>query len=293
MKFDWQTGFVNKFQDGKYNLRYAPGFFPPYLHKAGYPFAPVSPLTHLIDNKQSIHFSGPDSPERLEENLKLASADWKYRTKTIEYHINANGYRAPEWDTIDWKNSIVILGCSCTFGVGQAEDETISYYLEQLTGRPVVNLGYSAASNQLLLDNAGAIINQFEIPYAVVANWTTTDRMRFFTKYVALDLGPWTPPPPDSIPPPDAEVDLARYWEDTFVNVYNELGINWYLAKNMAALWKGRSKYVAVSYYPLTSHYMRADAHFQIDNKARDMIHPGSSGSKQIAEYIDSKLKGL
>jgi hypothetical protein len=45
----------------------------------------------------------------------------------------------------------VLLGASNIFGEGVLEDETISYYLEQMLGTPVINLGFAAASNQHVL----------------------------------------------------------------------------------------------------------------------------------------------
>ena len=101
----------------------------------------------------SVNFNGTDTEEAFEENLKIMSKDWSYREKKIVYNFNSDGYRTYDFNTVDWKNSIVVLGCSCVFGAGLAEDETISYNLEQLTGRQTINMGVSGASNELIINN--------------------------------------------------------------------------------------------------------------------------------------------
>ena len=73
------------------------------------------------------------------------------RINPIDYKVNSYGYRCPEFNTIDWEDSYVLLGASNIFGEGVLEDETISYYLEQMLGKPVINLGFAAASNQHML----------------------------------------------------------------------------------------------------------------------------------------------
>lgn len=73
------------------------------------------------------------------------------RINPIDYQVNSYGYRCPEFDTIDWENSYVLLGASNIFGEGVLEDETISYYLQEMLQIPVINLGYAAASNQHVL----------------------------------------------------------------------------------------------------------------------------------------------
>ena len=73
------------------------------------------------------------------------------RVNPIDYKVNSYGYRCPEFDTINWEDSYVLLGASNIFGEGVLENETISYYLEQMLGKPVINLGFAAASNQHVL----------------------------------------------------------------------------------------------------------------------------------------------
>ena len=87
-------------------------------------------LQHTKYPKQTItNFIGNDCEERLIENLKKLPNTWRYATEDITYTMNSHGYRTKQFDNIDWNNSVVILGCSCVFGTGINESDTISYTL--------------------------------------------------------------------------------------------------------------------------------------------------------------------
>ena len=73
------------------------------------------------------------------------------RSNPINYKVNSYGYRCSEFDAIKWEDSYVLLGASNIFGEGVLQDETISYYLEKMLGKPVIKLGFAAASNQHVL----------------------------------------------------------------------------------------------------------------------------------------------
>ncbi|WP_272089261.1 alginate O-acetyltransferase AlgX-related protein [Nannocystis bainbridge] len=55
-------------------------------------------------------------------------------------HVNASGYRGPEWPAPQ-AGEIVVVGDSQVFGLGVADDETFSVGLAERTGRPVINAG--------------------------------------------------------------------------------------------------------------------------------------------------------
>lgn len=283
---NWKKYKKDSIDDGKFNFPYVNGPFrhfshigiPGYIENTDHPFTFNNSLTH-----GTRYFSSNDGPKEFIKNLKEMPEDWKYRNKEVEYKVNKSGYRCKEWKDIDWKESIVLLGCSCTFGVGLAEDETISYHLSRLTGREVVNLGYSSGSNELIVNNCASLIKNFEMPYGVVINWTTTDRLRFYTENDYFDLGPWTNKS-DQVP------DMEKYWEDTFVDPGNELAKNYYWSTYTDAMFQNRTKYSKVSYFGLTAHYTRSDQFFEIDNGARDRIHPGEKNSIEVAEFIQKKF---
>lgn len=266
--------------------------------KKSYPFEEFSKITvpWYIDNKEcpfvfnnslthdSNNFAGCDGPEEFKTNLKKQPLDWKYRNKNIEYIVNSNGYRCKEWKDIDWEQSIVLFGCSCTFGTGLDEDETISYHLSKLTGREVVNLGYPSGSNELIVNNCASMIKNFKMPYGVVINWTTTDRLRFYTSSYYHDLGPWSNNESEY-------VDLTKLYELTFAEPSNELAKNYYLSIYADAMFQGRTKYNKISFFGLTAHYTFSDKWFKIDNTARDLIHPGVENSIEVAKYLYERIK--
>jgi hypothetical protein len=50
----------------------------------------------------------------------------------IEYKTNSHGYRCREWEPMpDGKKNVVVLGCSHTFGQGNADNEHWVHYLSQ------------------------------------------------------------------------------------------------------------------------------------------------------------------
>lgn len=276
---DWTTGARMRLDDGKHNSEYSPTWFPSYIDNPNYPFTACLDAT----NKK---WNGTDSEEMFLKSLKDMPSDWRYRTKEIVYNTNSNGYRAPEWDQINWKESIVLFGCSCTYGVGLAEDETISYYLQELTGRQVVNLGVPGGSNDLMLQNSISLLERYDTPYSVVMNWTCTDRFRYFSEDRYYDAGSWLAnhKGPSSI----YDMNVSNLWKHLYRDRTNELVIAYNIGRSAKWIWQNRTHYRTVSYFDLSAHYLRADKFFEIDNKARDRLHPGHENAKAVATYIAS-----
>lgn len=66
------------------------------------------------------------SDNRLPEGVALD------RLPINNYKVNSHGYRCPEWTPMpDGKKNVVVLGCSHTFGQGNAEDEHWVHFLSQ------------------------------------------------------------------------------------------------------------------------------------------------------------------
>ena len=50
----------------------------------------------------------------------------------MDYKTNSHGYRCPEWEPMpDGKKNVVVLGCSHTFGQGNADNEHWVHHLSQ------------------------------------------------------------------------------------------------------------------------------------------------------------------
>lgn len=114
------------------------------------------------------------------------------RPTSFNKSINSMGYRAPEFNTINWKESIVIFGCSHVFGKGVVDEDTISYKLEKLINRPVINMGVPASSTAFALLNQLKMHEQKIKPYAVINLWTCFRRLTYFHDKNILHLGPWS-----------------------------------------------------------------------------------------------------
>ena len=78
-------------------------------------------------------FISNDTREMFAESLKKNPEDWYYRTHEVKYILNSEKFRTKEFKDIDWKNSIVLIGCSCTFGIGVTEEDTIAANLQEIT----------------------------------------------------------------------------------------------------------------------------------------------------------------
>ena len=120
---------------------------------------------------------GSDFKERYYQNLKSQPLDWQWRDQKVEYTLNSQNYRTPEWDTIDWDNSIVIFGCSQIFGVGVSDNQTVGYYLSELLNKPVINLGMPGGSCMAQWINTEKLLKYKINPAAVIYNWPTANRM--------------------------------------------------------------------------------------------------------------------
>lgn len=129
-----------------------------------------------VDMPGSFEFFTNDTKERFQENLNLMPEDWHYRTKPVVYNFNKQGYRTVDLDTVDWANSVVMFGCSELMGTGLAEDERICFYLEQLLGVPVINLGKNGTSVHFSAVNNHALYKRCKRPLGVINQWTEFTR---------------------------------------------------------------------------------------------------------------------
>lgn len=264
------------------NKNYENQSFPDYIENKDHPFFEVK--CSIRDN--SNKFSSTDTYERFQLNLLKRPNDWHYRTKEIVYNINNSGYRTQEWNDIDWKESIVILGCSCTYGVGLAEDETISHNVEKLTGRPTINLGVPGISNQAIVQNLSILINNFPTPYAVIINWTGPDRFRYFFNDMIYDGGAWDLN--------NTSLHNGLDFRDLYLkNCHKESNIvvmNYFNSSIAKSIVKDKSKYINFSFFSTSASYTKSEIFFPYAATSRDLIHPGRESAIQVSKYIKQRL---
>ena len=248
----------------------------------------ISPLILQRKNKNE-NFSGSDTENRFNENLMVMPKDWKYRTKTIEYKTNSLGYRTREFKDIDWKNSIVVLGCSMIYGIGLAEDETMCYYLEKITGRQVVNLGYAGGCNNIIVNNLAGVINNFDVPYAVIILWTSINRFVFFeNNHQINNIGPWVS---ENRINNFIDKDKKKY----ITNIANKEHIcttNYLLVKQAKAICKNRIHYFDYSFFFDTASELNINLLSYVSD-ARDLMHPGFDTNYYVADRISKKINNL
>ena len=130
--------------------------------------------------KGSYDFLSTDNKELFEKNLILQPDDWIWRKETIQYDLNSQGYRCNEWDQYDWNNSIIIMGGSDVFGIGVKESQTVSKYIENLTGYQTINLGANAVSPMFMWINSIILAKKNIKPVAMIYIWTDPSRMSEF-----------------------------------------------------------------------------------------------------------------
>ncbi len=230
-----------------------------------------------ITSQTELGFAGSDTRQQFIENLKTQPSDWHYRTKQITYKRNRNGYRTESFDQVDWNNSIVVFGCSCIFGVGLAEDETLSSQIQKISGIPTINMGIGGSSmfhslyNQLCLRE-----NEFR-PVAIVNSWTNHDRMIRFADKTAVSLGPWSK---DSL-----DGDFFKYWTGHDHNTPGYAN----LIRRSALMLSNGQPYYDFSFFEKTAEVLGVEYCKPID-AARDMLHPGFFTMQSTARKILSNL---
>jgi hypothetical protein len=109
------------------------------------------------------------------------------------YLVNSMGYRAKEFDSINWSDSYVIQGCSACFGAGIPNDnDTVAEQLSKRIGKPVINLGVSGSSMELQYLNTIEMIEQDIRPLGVFVMWPNADRFPVFKNGKLENCGSWT-----------------------------------------------------------------------------------------------------
>jgi hypothetical protein len=229
------------------------------------------------DSSPEKHFCEIDSRELFLKNLKTQPESWRYRNKEVTYTINSQRYRTIPFENIDWKESVVLFGCSTVFGVGLSDDETIDFYLSEILGVPVINMGVIGSSINYSLHNS-VILNQgYPTPKAVVNIWTLIDRCVYYQNNKPISYGSWN----------TNNDDYFFHW-----NKYNDNPlVNAIFAQMISRqIWQPKTKYYEATFFHETANDLDCDCIIDVD-KARDLIHPGYMSSKLMANLISKNLK--
>ena len=219
--------------------------------------------------------SGTDTADHFEYNSTAFGDDWEYQTKQVNYTLNKHSYRTKEFADIDWKESVVIFGCSNVFGVGVDDADTISNQLSIILNRPVINLGVGGSSIDFNLHNSVILNANYPTPKAVVHIWTGSDRTVYYQRKKLIFHGGWT------LEPNNYFDHWAKHKEHGQIQAL-------FASLISKQLWKDTGYYEA-SFFTETADLLDCDDLSVID-KARDNLHPGKKTTKLTAERIAKNL---
>ena len=226
--------------------------------------------TTSIDKK----FAVSDSKELFLKNLKTMPEDWYYRTNEVNYTVNSKGYRAQEFESIDWTNSVVMFGCSTVFGTGVDNQHTIDYFLSDLLDRPVINLGVASTSITYSLHNAVILNQNYPMPKAVVNLWTEYSRTPYYLPDRVDNKGAWN------------EDNFVYEWLHHDSNPATHAVFAQMISHQ---LWKDKTSYYEATFFSTTAKLFGCE-HLSVFDQARDLIHYGRKTNKAIAEKIANNI---
>lgn len=133
-----------------------------------------------------FQWADKDTKDLYDTNLEKYGPSWSWAGKRVEYHRNSQGYRCPEFDTIDWATSTLLLGCSFVFGTGLDEPDTLSARLG------AVNLGHHGASVMHIWGNTQRLSSAGVNPRRVIYFWPSVKRVAQFRGGPNIMCGgPW------------------------------------------------------------------------------------------------------
>lgn len=244
--------------------------------------------SNAYDNE---YFYSIDSKERFIESCKKEPHDWIYRNRKIKYTVNSEGYRTDEFDHIDWKNSIVMFGCSHVFGTGNDDADTIPNLLEHYCGIPVINMGINGASNMMMLHNSLMLSRKYPTPKKIIYMWTSLIRNSIYgynhmssytfgyskgTDYEVIKkvFNRYH----EELDQPDHIVDHTLTSNFLYINLIREI-------------WNQRCPIYECSMFENTAKSLQCDYYSgYTDDYARDCIHVGFKSNHKIAKEISQKL---
>jgi hypothetical protein len=229
------------------------------------PFLTVS--TSNFCNK-SLLFQDANEEKLFYHNKKKIKTykDGFYFKNPIDYTINKFGYRCNHVLPPD-TDYILALGCSHTFGHSLHKEHRYTDLLESHYNIPVLNLGVSGGSCNLIKDNLLQLLNSgYRLPKIVILQWP--NKLRLFygtTRLQSTDLKQAT----------ETMESLQQYSETSQCQTY------WLLAKHNIS-------FVDFSIFDPSN----ADDIFYID-VARDFDHPGIDSNIKIFKYIKERIDGI
>lgn len=129
----------------------------------------------MISDK-TVNFSGSDSQELFEQNLKSKPLNWYYRNRPITYSYNSFGHRTKSPDDIDFDNYILFIGDSHTEGVGLELETTYPYCTAKQLSMDYYNLGLGGTGIDYMLHNTINWLATYPSPKYISFFWSDVAR---------------------------------------------------------------------------------------------------------------------
>jgi hypothetical protein len=215
----------------------------------------------------------------MKDQIKLLNAYEMFGSGHCDYGVNSQGYRCPEFEAIDWRNSILIFGCSHVFGIGLEDHETVANQLSLLLNTPVINLGQGGTSSTFQWINS-TILRKFRInPKAVIYIWPEDSRQTIFYSndvYKTNSVGFWSV---------GDKPDYTQLGIGLVLDPYHAKTIAKYQRDNVNVLWN--CPVLHFSFTQETDDVTQLKGMLDI---ARDGFHSGPISNKSWAKVIASKL---
>ena len=238
--------------------------------------------------KKKWKYVGGDTEKLYLKNLETRPNNWYYRNNEVTYTVNSYGYRTKEFNDIDWKESIVMFGCSNTFCTAVNDNHTVSYFLEKLTGRPVINMGIPGSNVFTTYYTSLSIKTKFPTPFAVLMNFTSLDRFSIIEEYMISLYGSWNM----HLCPEINLSEKSSIKHDTVLR-------NILYAKMIEEMWEGKCKYYQYTPFPDTESILSTSQKIDLINYygcidwARDFNHMGPKGNLTMAKTLAVKLQNM
>lgn len=212
----------------------------------------------------------------------------------IEYKLNSNGYRAPEWSEIDWPNTVAVFGDSNVFGPGLWYKETVVGLLEEHLNLPVVNIGAIGTSIDFSILNQTVLHENNIKPKAVINIWTLPDRMYYYSTDVnnCWNLGGWILNEGNGMAPDRAErikpiIPMFKEWHLHPDNALHHMRSQMRLCRQS---WKlAGVPMLEFSWFLPTAKEINKDPLPRLDVTG-DRSHPGPKSNSGAADVIYKEL---
>jgi len=231
-----------------------------------------------------------DTEDNWKSACKKFGPNWYYYNKgPITYNYNSIGYRSPEIENTNNK-FFISFGCSHTLGTGLHIEDTYSYVLASQLGMDYLNFGMGGAGQNIVWGNSTRWLQlQTKRPEFVILQWPEAERLTIHTdNRINLFLPSWHGAPDTKT----SERNMYLYMLESEDYLYSQASMYF---NNTNLLWKlAGIPTINFTLSEKTSklfgiHCFKA---WTMDESlaARDLIHPGPTYNKQMAEYIKSHL---